>query len=63
MVDFIIRDCGRGEFLPLIVETNSGRELYRGSRVRSAEGALRKAQSVWENEETGNIQEFKAAQR
>jgi len=59
VIDLVIRDCGYGEWLPLIVETATGRELYRGSRLSSPEAALEKAQSVWDNSETGNIVEFK----
>lgn len=59
MIDFIIRDCGYGEFLPLIVETNTGRELYRGNRLNSAEAALERALTCWHENGTGNIVEFK----
>lgn len=61
MIDFIIRDCGYGEFLPLIVETNTGRELYRGDRLKSYEAAASKAKNIWETNGTGNIKEFRDA--
>ena len=61
MIDFIIRDCGHGEFLPLIVVTSSGKELFRGSRLRSPEAALAKAKQVWDDADTGNVAEFKQA--
>ncbi len=59
MIDIIIRDCGHGEFLPLIIVTNTGRELYRGSRVASPELALERAKNVWENGGTGDVVEFR----
>jgi hypothetical protein len=61
MVDFIIRDCGYGEFLPIIVVTATGKELYRGDRLKSPEAALAKAKQVWDEGATGNIAEFKQA--
>jgi len=59
MIDFIIRDCGHGEWLPIITVTATGKELYRGDRVPSGFLALAKAQAVWENSETGNVVDFK----
>jgi len=59
MIDFIVRDCGHNEWLPIIVETNTGRELYRGSRQGSPVAALEKAEEVWDDNGTGNIIEFK----
>lgn len=61
MIDLIVRDCGYGEWLPIITETATGKELYRGSRLSSPEKALEKARSVWDNAETGNVAEFKKA--
>lgn len=57
MYDIVIRYCGNGEFLP-IIKTELG-ELYRGSRVKSAEEAFAKAVEVFERSATGNIIEFK----
>ena len=59
MIDYIIRDCGGGEFLAIIQETATGKELYRGSRHSFPEMALQRAISVWSDSETGNIAEFK----
>ena len=59
MVDIIIRDCGNGEFLPIIVVTDSGKELYRGSREFGREGAFVRAKTAWDESTTGNITEFK----
>lgn len=62
MFDIIIRYCGWGEFLPVIVNTETGAELYRGARHSSADAAFAKALEVWETNGTGNIAEFKQAQ-
>ena len=59
MIDIVIRDCGYGEFLPLIVATETKQELYRGDRVRSREAAFTRAKTVWDEAETGNVAEFK----
>ena len=59
MIDIIIRDCGCGEWLPIIVETDTGRELYRGDRIEGPVLAFNKAQLVWLENDTGNIVEFK----
>ena len=59
MIDFIIRDCGHGEFLPIIVVTETGKELYRGNRMRSAGEALERAETCWHENGTGNIVQFK----
>ena len=59
MIDIIIRDAGYGEWLPIIVETDTKRELYRGSRERSPLVALAAARESWEESLTGNIVEFK----
>ena len=65
MIDIIIRDCGHGEFLPLIVATTDLgkflRELYRGDRVNGREAAWLKAKTAWDESTTGNITEFKEA--
>lgn len=65
MIDIIIRDCGNGEWLPLIVATTDMggflRELYRGERVRSYEAASLRAKTAWDEATTGNIIEFKEA--
>lgn len=59
MIDIIIRDCGRGEFLPIITATDSGKELYRGSRVASREVAFDWAKMAWDKRMTCNITEFR----
>lgn len=59
MIDIIVRHCGRVGWLPIIVATDSGAELYRGSHHPTAEAAVAKAMEVWENSATGNIQEFR----
>lgn len=60
MIDIVIRDCGHGEWLPLIVTTKERRELYRGSRVRSPVEAMAAALAVWRDRATGNVAEFRA---
>lgn len=66
MIDIIIRDCGHGEFLPLIVVTTDLggylRELYRGERVNGREAAWLRATTAWDESTTGNIIEFKQEQ-
>ena len=62
MIDIIVRDCGRGEWLPLIRVTQSGWELYRGDRQTSHEAAWNKAIGAWESNATQNIVDFKAEQ-
>ncbi len=62
MIDIVLRDCGHGEWLPIIKVTpvgGHGRELYRGSRLNSREAAFDKAREVWDNDGTGNIAAFK----
>jgi len=59
MIDFVIRHCGYAMYLPLIVEVDTGRELYRGSHHQTPEDALQKALQIWEEDGTGNIVEFK----
>jgi hypothetical protein len=59
MIDFVIRYCSYMEWLPIIVETGTGRELYRGDRHRTRQAAFDKAMEVWENDGTGNIVEYK----
>jgi hypothetical protein len=59
MIDLIVRDCGYGEFLPLIVVTSNGKELYRGDRVRGREAAWLRGKTAWDESTTGNITEFK----
>ena len=59
MIDIIVRDCGYGEFLPIITVTNTGKELYRGDRMTDENQAFYKARSVWLENGTGNITEFK----
>jgi len=61
MIDIIIRDCGHGEFLPIIKVTGTNRELYRGDRMRDANQAFYKARDTWLSDGTGNIAEFKQA--
>jgi hypothetical protein len=67
MIDIIVRDCGYGEFLPIIIVTPNcgsamqGKELYRGSREKSREEAFRAASESWDESLTGNIIEFKKA--
>ena len=59
MIDFVIRDCGYGEFLSLIVVTDTKEELYRGERLKSFEQAAAKAKSIWETNGTGNVTRFR----
>lgn len=59
MIDYVIRDCDHGEWLPIIVVTDTKKELYRGERARDPVIALFRARGVWEDSETGNIIEFK----
>lgn len=59
MIDYVIRDCGYGEFLPLIVVTATQEELYRGDRLKSFEEAAAKAKSIWETNGTGNVTRFR----
>jgi hypothetical protein len=61
MIDLIVRDCGYGEWLPLIVVTATGAELFRGSRLPNRDAAYDKAVSTWEESGTGNIIDFKKA--
>jgi hypothetical protein len=61
MIDIIIRDCGYGEWLPIIIVTDTGKELSRGSREPSREEALESAKESWDESLTGNIIEFKKA--
>jgi hypothetical protein len=67
MIDIIVRDCGYGEFLPLIIVTPNcgsamqGKELYRGDRVNGREAAFLRAKTAWDESGTGNITEFKRA--
>ena len=61
MIDIILRDCGYGEFLPIITETDSDKELYRGDRVNGRETAWLRAKTAWDESTTGNISEFKQA--
>jgi len=61
MIDLIVRDCGYGEFLPLVIVTATGKELYRGDRLPSYEAASLRAKTAWEESTTGNITEFKEA--
>ena len=57
MIDFVIRDCGHGEWLPIIQVVGTtrdsrfgnGEELYRGSRHPNREAAWNKVVEVWEN--------------
>jgi hypothetical protein len=62
MIDIVLRDCGHGEFLPIINVAATGRELYRGDRVNSPEKALSKAIAAWAERATGNIREFRQRQ-
>ncbi len=64
MIDIIIRDCGHGEWLPIIVVTDakrmwSKRELYRGDRLPSYDAASLAAKTAWYESTTTNIIEFK----
>lgn len=59
MIDIIVRDCGYGEFLPIIVATDTGKELYRGSRVKSYEAASLRGKTAWEESLTQNIRDFR----
>jgi len=61
MIDIILRDCGYGEWLPIITETATGKELYRGDRLSSPEAALAKGIQTWADKATGNIAEFRKA--
>ena len=61
MIDIVLRDCGHGEWLPIIQATNTGEELYRGDRKSSPEAALSKAIEVWSEQGTGNIVDFRQA--
>jgi hypothetical protein len=61
MIDIVLRDCGHGEWLPIIKATDSGVELYRGERKSSPEAALSKAIAVWEAGGTGNVVKFRQA--
>lgn len=62
MIDIIIRDCGNGEWLPLII-TSTGKELFLGSRVSGSsvgrELAFVQAKTAWDESTTGDIIEFK----
>jgi hypothetical protein len=62
MIDIVIRDCGYGEWLPIITVTDTGKELYRGDRLRSFEAATLRAKTAWDESTTGNIIEFKQEQ-
>ena len=62
MIDIIIRDCGHGEWLPIIKATDSGEELYRGRRWTSPDLAFAKAKEIWDEDGTGNIIDFKKEQ-
>lgn len=59
MIDIIIRYCGCGQWLPIIIVTGTDRELYRGERVRSFEAAALRAKTAWDEGLSGNIVEFK----
>jgi len=67
MIDLIVRDCGYGEWLPIIQVVGTtrdsrfgnGEELYRGERHRSHEAAWNKVVATWETSATGNIVAFK----
>ena len=61
MIDYVIRRCGFHEWLPIILDTDSGKELYRGDRLDSPEEALAKAKEVFALGQTGYIVEFKRA--
>jgi hypothetical protein len=68
MFDIIIRNCGYGEWLPLIVvsphcgSVMQGKELYRGERQRSYEAASLRAKTAWEEGTTQNIRDYKEQQ-
>ena len=59
MIDIIIRDCGYGEWLPLIIDSMDGLELYRGDRLPSYEAASLRAKTAWDESLTQNIRDFK----
>ena len=68
MIDIVIRHCGHGEWLPLIVVNRAdaessfikGAELYRGERQRGREAAWNKAIDAWNSCASGNIAQFKS---
>jgi hypothetical protein len=62
MIDIIVRDCGHGEWLPIIRSVDGygeGTELYRGNRVNGREAAWLMGKTAWDESTTGNIIEFK----
>jgi hypothetical protein len=59
MIDIVIRDCGYGEWLPLIIVTATRQELYRGDRLSSSDAAWLRGKTAWDESQTGNIIEFK----
>jgi len=59
-IDFVIRNVGRRGFLPLIVVSEGGRELYRGSIHLSPGAALEAAMSVWLTDGTSDVAAYKA---
>ena len=44
MIDYVIRRCGFHECLPIILHTDSGKELYRGDTRDSPDAAVALAQ-------------------
>lgn len=62
MFDIIVRNCGHGEWLPIIVVTDTGKELFRGNRYFDRKLAWAKATEAWDESTTGNIIEFKQEQ-
>ncbi len=61
MVDFIVRDCGRVGFLPLIEAELNGEthHLYRGEHHATKIGAFIELEEVWEAEEVSNVRSWK----
>lgn len=59
MIDIVIRDCGYGEWLPIIVVTSTGKELYRGNRYKSFASASERAKTAWDESLTQNIRDVK----
>jgi len=53
MIDFIVRDCGRVGFLPIIqkLDGNKSTTLYRGEHHPTKDEAWERIQMIW----TGRI--------
>ena len=67
MIDFVVRDCGNGEFFPIIVVVGTtkdsrfgnGEELYRGERVPDPVQAFNRARMIWFGSASQTIAAFK----